>query len=129
MSVSARDGQGVRWKDWSGMLLLSRRRIGGILVSKVEPIDQFRYAMRWWTGGARGAIPARFGWLFFFWLLQVSKFQLKVNIFQTCKQKCKHSQYQININRFIRKYSFSKYLFDIVDIYIFCTNLVKFRRC
>jgi hypothetical protein len=129
MSVSARDGQGVRWKDWSGMLLLSRRRIGGILVSEVEPIDQFRYAMRWWTGGARGAITGALRMALFFLALQASKFQLEVNIFQTYMQKCKHSQYQININRFIRKYSFSKYLFDIVDIYIFCTNLVKFRRC
>jgi hypothetical protein len=42
---------------------LSRRRICGIPVSEVEPIDQFRYAMRWWPGGARGgAVPARFGW-------------------------------------------------------------------
>jgi hypothetical protein len=66
--ASARDRQGVFEKGWSGMLLLSRRRICVIPVSEVEPIDQFGYAMRWGRAVHVVVLFLRALDGFFFWL-------------------------------------------------------------
>jgi hypothetical protein len=55
--------------------------------------------------------------------LSLVKNQHILSLAKFIRKKYKYSQYQININRFTRKSSFSKCSFDIVDINIFLYKL------